>query len=127
MAEALPTLQPKIEKVAILWNTDPGAKAWGEIFSKSWTGLGKKIIFSEGLDFRKVTDYYPILTKFLPLKPDALLVITLDEPFSMVAKQSRELGFQGYFLAYEGVGDKIADLAGKIDNNSSAPYILFWT
>jgi branched-chain amino acid transport system substrate-binding protein len=117
MAEALPTLQPKIEKVAILWNTDPGAKAWGEIFSKSWTGLGKKIIFSEGLDFRKVTDYYPILTKVLPLKPDALLVITLDEPFSMVAKQSRELGFQGYFLAYEGVGDKIADLAGKeIDN-----------
>lgn len=117
MAEAIPTLQPKIEKVAVLWNTDPGAKAWGEIFSKTWTGQGKKILFSEGLDFRKVTDYYPILTKVLPLKPDALLVITLDEPFSLVAKQSRELGFQGFFLAYEGVGDKIADLAGKeIDN-----------
>jgi len=117
MAEAIPHIQPKIEKVAVLWNTDPGAKAWGEIFSKTWTGQGKKILFSEGLDFRKVTDYYPILSKILPLKPDALLVITLDEPFSMVAKQSRELGFQGYFLSYEGVGDKIADLAGKeIDN-----------
>jgi branched-chain amino acid transport system substrate-binding protein len=117
MAEALPTLSPRIEKIACLWNTDPGAKAWGEIFSSAWTGQGKKIVFSEGVDFRKVTDYYPILTKVLPLKPDALLVITLDEPVSLVAKQSRELGFQGHFITYEGCGDKIAELAGKeIDN-----------
>jgi len=113
MADALLTLRPQVEKVGILWNTDPGHKAWGEIFSRSWNGHGKKIVFSEGLDFRKVTDFYPILTKVLPLKPDALVAITFDEPFSLVIKQSRELGYQGHFFAYEGCGDKIADLAGK--------------
>ncbi|MGA2958432.1 MAG: ABC transporter substrate-binding protein [Thermodesulfobacteriota bacterium] len=116
-ADALLTLRPQVEKVAVLWNTDPGHKAWGEIFSKTWTGHGKKIISNEGIDFRKVTDFYPILTKILPLKPDALLVITMDEPLSLVVKQARELGYQGYFLAYEGTGDKIAELAGpEIDS-----------
>jgi len=113
MADALVTLRPQIEKVSILWNTDPGSKAWNEIFTKTWTGHGKKIVVNEGIDFRKVTDFYPILTRILPLKPDALLVITMDEPVSLVAKQSRELGYQGYFLTYEGCGDKIAELAGK--------------
>ena len=113
MAEALLALRPQVEKVAILWNTDPGAKAWGEIFTKTWTGQGKKIVISEGLDFRKVTDFYPILTKILPLKPEAMLVITMDEPVSLVVKQSRELGYQGHFLTYEGCGDKVAELAGK--------------
>ncbi len=112
-ADALLTLRPQVEKVAVIWNTDPGHKAWGEIFSKTWTGHGKKIVASEGLDFRKATDFYPILSKTLPLKPDALLVITMDEPLSMVVKQARELGYQGYFIAYEGTGDKIADLAGQ--------------
>jgi branched-chain amino acid transport system substrate-binding protein len=116
-ADALLTLRPQVEKVAVLWNTDPGHKAWGEIFSKTWTGHGKKIISNEGIDFRKVTDFYPILTKILPLKPDALLVITMDEPLSLLVKQARELGYQGYFLAYEGTGDKIAELAGpEIDS-----------
>lgn len=116
-ADALLTLRPQVEKVAVLWNTDPGHKAWGEIFSKTWTGHGKKIISNEGIDFRKVTDFYPILTKILPLKPDALLVITMDEPLSLVVKQARELGYQGYFIAYEGTGDKIAELAGpEIDS-----------
>ena len=113
MADALLTLRPHIEKVAVLWNTDPGSKAWNEIFSRTWTGHDKKIVANEGLDFRKVTDFYPILTTILPLKPDALLVITMDEPISLVAKQSRELGYQGYFLTYEGCGDKIAELAGS--------------
>jgi branched-chain amino acid transport system substrate-binding protein len=99
--------------VAILWNTDPGHKAWGEIFGKTWTDHGKKIVVSEGIDFRKVTDFYPLLTRVLPLKPDALLIITMDEPFSLMAKQARELGYTGYFLSYEGCGDKIAELAGK--------------
>jgi branched-chain amino acid transport system substrate-binding protein len=117
MADALATLRPQIEKAGILWNTDPGAKVWGEIFAQTWTGHGRKIVSSEGLDFRKVTDFYPILTKILPLKPDALLVITMDEPLSLVVKQSRELGYQGTFLAYEACGDKIADLAGaEIDS-----------
>jgi|GEM_PF-526863 len=112
-ADALVTLRPQVEKVAILWNTDPGHKAWGEIFGKSWTSQGKKIVLSEGLDFRKVTDFYPILTRVFPLKPDALLIITMDEPFSLMAKQARELGYTGYFLSYEGCGDKIGELAGK--------------
>jgi len=112
-ADALLTLRPQVERVAVIWNTDPGHKAWGEIFSKTWTGHGKKIVASEGLDFRKATDFYPVLSKTLPLKPDALLVITMDEPLSMVVKQARELGYQGYFIAYEGTGDRIADLAGQ--------------
>jgi branched-chain amino acid transport system substrate-binding protein len=113
MADSLLILRPQIEKVGILWNTDPGSKTWGEIFAKTWTDHGKKIVASEGLDFRKVTDFYPILTKVLPLKPDALLIISMDEPISLLAKQSRELGYLGYFLTYEGCGDKIAELAGK--------------
>ncbi len=116
-ADALLTLRPQVEKVAVVWNTDPGHKAWGEIFSKTWAGHGKKIIANEGLDFRKVTDFYPLLTKILPSKPDALLVITMDEPLSLVVKQARELGYQGHFIAYEGTGDKIAELAGpEIDS-----------
>jgi len=113
VADALLTIRPQIEKVATLWNTDPGAKAWNEIFVRTWTGHGKKVVSNEGIDFRKVSEFYPILTKILPLKPDALLLMTMDEPISLVAKQSRELGYQGYFVTYEGCGDKIAELAGK--------------
>jgi branched-chain amino acid transport system substrate-binding protein len=113
MADALLSLRPQVEKIGIIWNPDPGSKAWGEIFAKTWTGHGKKIVVSEGLDFRKTTDFYPILTRILPLKPDALLVITMDEPLSMLATHSRELGYQGLFLTYEGCGDKIGELAGK--------------
>jgi branched-chain amino acid transport system substrate-binding protein len=113
MADALAILRPQIEKVGILWNTDPGSKVWGEIFGKTWMRNGRKVAVSEGINFRKTTDFYPILTRILLLKPEALLVITMDEPLSLVVKQSRELGYQGSFLAYEACGDKIADLAGK--------------
>ena len=113
MADALTIVRPQVEKVGILWNSDPGAKVWAEIFAKTWMNHGKKVIDSQGIDFRKVTDFYPVLTQLLQAKPDALLVITMDEPLSMVVKQSRELGFQGYFLAYEACGDKIGELAGK--------------
>jgi branched-chain amino acid transport system substrate-binding protein len=71
------------------------------------------MVISEGIDFRKATDFYPFLTRVLPLKPEALLVITMDEPLSLLAKQARELGYEGYFLTYEGCGDKIGELAGK--------------
>jgi ABC-type branched-subunit amino acid transport system substrate-binding protein len=71
------------------------------------------MVFSEAIDFRKVTDFYPVLTKIMPLKPDAIALVTMDEPASLVIKQSRELGYQGYFITYEGCGDKIAELAGK--------------
>jgi len=113
VADALLTLRPQVEKVGIIWNTDPGSKAWGEVFARTWLGHGKRIVVNEGLDFRKATDFYPIITRVLPLRPDALLVITMDEPLSLFAKQARELGYQGYFLTYEGCGDKIGELAGK--------------
>jgi branched-chain amino acid transport system substrate-binding protein len=47
---------------------------------------------------RDTTDFYPILTKVLAQKPDAISVYTPPGQQPIVAKQARELGFKGLIL-----------------------------
>jgi branched-chain amino acid transport system substrate-binding protein len=86
---------PKVKRIAFVMSDDPGAS--------THVALNKKAIEKRGLDlaaheaFRIPTeDFYPILTKVLEKKPDALNCIVSIVPWAAgIINQARELGFKG--------------------------------
>jgi len=58
-------------------------------------------------------DFYPILTSVLKHNPDAILVEFY--PFQQVAKQARELGFEGTFLVIGAIPDYVFEAASPED------------
>jgi branched-chain amino acid transport system substrate-binding protein len=76
-------------------------KIWGGMFQKAWQAKGGTITTLIPVDFMKVTDYYPLLTKALATKPDVILLGSSSEPDAMQIRQARELGFKGGFILIE--------------------------
>ena len=90
---------PKVKKIAVITPDDPGAKTFQEITRKDFEKQGYEVVFWEA--FRPMTeDFYPILTKALEKKPDAIDIIVSIVPWSAaIINQSRELGFKGPIFA----------------------------
>lgn len=76
-------------------------KLWSGLFAKYWQKKGGTITTHIPVDFMKVSDYYPLLTKALATKPDCILIGSSSEPDAMQIKQARELGFKGGFIIIE--------------------------
>ena len=89
---------PEIQKVAeITANTMSGI--YGQEMSIGYLeSIGKEIVANEYYEFG-VTDFYPFLTRMLAGEPD-LIHSTAATPadWALIMKQSRELGYEGYFL-----------------------------
>jgi branched-chain amino acid transport system substrate-binding protein len=96
---------PKVKKIAVITPDDPGAKTFQELAKKEFEKQGIEIVFWEA--FRPSTeDFYPILTKALEKKPDAIDIIVSIIPWSAgIINQSRELGFTGPIFAPNLFGD----------------------
>jgi branched-chain amino acid transport system substrate-binding protein len=96
---------PKAKKIARIVPDDPGAKAFNEYDVKEAKKHGLEIVFDEPFKIG-VEDFYPLLTKALEKKPDAI-----DMGFSILPwgrgliTQARELGFNGPMYAPAFVGD----------------------
>ena len=90
---------PKVKKIAVITPDDPGAKTFQDLTKKEIEKQGTEIVFWEA--FRPSTeDFYPILTKALEKKPDAIDIIVSIPPWSAaIINQSRELGFTGPVFA----------------------------
>jgi branched-chain amino acid transport system substrate-binding protein len=91
-------------------------KIWSGLFEKAWKAKGGTITTHIPVDFMKVTDYYPLLTKALATKPDVLLLGSSSEPDAMQIKQARELGYKsGFILIERGKLDEILAFVDKMD------------
>lgn len=85
-------------KAAQLSGTHEAGVMAQKIFDVQWKDKGGEIVAEAPADYGKVTDFYPYLTKVLAAKPDAIFLYGPSEPSAMIVTQSRELGFDGWFL-----------------------------
>jgi branched-chain amino acid transport system substrate-binding protein len=86
---------PKVKKIAMINPDDPGAKTIFELTEKEIQKRGLELVFKEAFKLGS-EDFYPILTKALEKKPDAIDMVLSIAPWSAgVINQSRELGFTG--------------------------------
>jgi branched-chain amino acid transport system substrate-binding protein len=120
-------LQPMIEKlgikrVASLGPNDELGKNDAKIVRaqvEAMKGKGIQFVGDEYYE-RGAKDFGPVLLRLIAHKPD--LIETDGSPtgsIALIAKQARELGFQGYFLNSTAVleAKAISDIAGKAGDN----------
>ncbi|QQX86647.1 ABC transporter substrate-binding protein [Cupriavidus necator] len=89
------------KKVGLLPGDHEYGKAWTQLFSQGWTGLGGEIAANNALSYNKSADFYSGVSRVLAAKPDVLFVGGPSEPTALVAKQARELGFKGGFIVMD--------------------------
>jgi len=101
-----------IKTVAILCDKAPSFLDWRDSFSKEFEARGGKVVVHEKIDSMAVTDYYPVLSKFKAMKPDAFLPLGNAEPIGIMYKQAREVGYKGRFLGTVEVHPPTIKIAG---------------
>ena len=90
---------PKVRKIAMIFPDDPGVMTIKELTEKESRKRGLEIVFQEAFKLGS-EDFYPILTKAMEKKPDAIDMVISIAPWSAgVINQSRELGFTGPIFA----------------------------
>jgi branched-chain amino acid transport system substrate-binding protein len=89
------------KKCAMMPDAYDYGKLWSGLFEKYWKEKGGIITANIPVDFMKVSDYYPLLTKAIATNPDCILLGSSSEPDAMQIQQARELGFKGGFLIIE--------------------------
>lgn len=105
---------PQAKRVAIIMPDDPGANVAFELNEKAIQKRGMQLVFTEKFKIGS-EDFYPILTKALEQKPDAIDMPVSIVPWSAgIINQSRELGFTGPIFAPGLFGD-INLVNGMID------------
>jgi branched-chain amino acid transport system substrate-binding protein len=86
---------PKAKKIAIIMPDDPGANTAFDLNEKAIKKHGLQLVFTEKFKIGS-EDFYPILTKALEQKPDAINMVVSIVPWAAgIINQSRELGFKG--------------------------------
>jgi len=110
----LKSIYPQVKKIAILWPDDPGAKTGTSMTEKEIKKRGLEVVFNEPYKI-PTEDFYPLLTKALAQKPDAIECIFAILPWAKgIINQSREMGFTGPITAIASFGDANM-LNGMID------------
>ena len=90
---------PKVKRIAFITPDDPGLKTNREITEKEARKRGLEIVFQETFKVGS-EDFYPLLTKALEKKPDAIdMIVAIPLWSAGIINQSRELGFTGPVFA----------------------------
>lgn len=71
---------------------------WAEALIPHWEEEGGEVVHESSVDFGKDTDFFTLLTNALEEDPDVLFIGGPSEPTANIAKQARELGFDGGFM-----------------------------
>jgi len=110
---ALMKLYPDAKTVALLNRDEEGGWINQEVARNVCNAIGLEIVFDEFLDPHE-EDYYPILTKILPLEPDFIGMGMIAPGYhALLVKQARELGYTKPLLAPTGSDTAIMlDIAG---------------
>lgn len=88
-------------KLAMLAPATQYGKDWSEGLKPVWEEKGGEIVYEGSIDFSKDTDFYTMVTNALNEDPDVLFIGGPSEPTARVAKQARDLGFEGGFLVMD--------------------------
>ena len=106
---------PNVKRIAIITPNDPVGKVYRDLTKKEIDARGLELVFEEQFKIGS-EDFYPLLTKALAQKPDALDLVFSIEPWSAaIVNQSRELGFTGPIYASVGLLGDINILKRMID------------
>ncbi|PWA12767.1 ethanolamine utilization protein EutJ [Pueribacillus theae] len=101
------------KKIAFLPTASQYGKDWAENLKPVWEKKGGEVVFEADIDFSKDTDFYTVVTNALKEKPDVLFIGGPSEPTALVAKQARDLGFEGGFLIMDQA--KMDEMAAVMD------------
>jgi branched-chain amino acid transport system substrate-binding protein len=90
---------PKVKRIAIIIPDDPGMTTALRLDEEETQKRGLQLVFTEKFKI-PTEDFYPILTKALEQKPDAINMVVSIVPWAAgIINQSRELGFTGPIFA----------------------------
>lgn len=101
------------KKIAMLAINDDWGKGDLKSYPEEWKKIGAETTAIETFD-QGQTDFYPVLSKMLATKPDALFITASTEPAALIFKQARELNPTIPLMTSGGIDPvKCAELAGK--------------
>lgn len=89
------------EKLAMIPPVTQYGQDWAEALAPYWEKKGGEVVFESSVDFAKDTDFFTLLTNALESDPDVLFIGGPSEPTANVAKQARQLGFEGGFIVMD--------------------------
>ena len=106
---------PNVKRIAIVSPDDPASTTYRQLAKTTIRKNGMDIVLEETFKVGS-EDFYPILTKALEKKPDAIDVVVSIEPWSAgIITQARELGFKGPIYASIGLLGDINIVKNMID------------
>ena len=87
---------PEVKTLAIINPNTEGSRDWADAHHVAAAKYGQTIVASEFVEWGTV-DFYPVLTKILAKKPDAIALDSNTAGASLlITKQARELGYTGW-------------------------------
>lgn len=106
---------PHVKTVALMNPDEPGGHFFMSVSEQQAQGHGFKVVAKELHNPQETQDFYPIWTKVLSTKPDAVDTgAGFPIPSGLKFKQGRELGFKGPIFSHTPVElYTILDIAGK--------------
>ncbi|WP_082234456.1 ABC transporter substrate-binding protein [Halobacillus massiliensis] len=88
-------------KLAALPTASQYGKDWTEKLLPFWEEEGGEVVYNSSIDFSKDTDFFTLVTNALKEDPDVMFIGGASEPTAKLAKQARELGFDGGFIVMD--------------------------
>jgi branched-chain amino acid transport system substrate-binding protein len=96
---------PSVKKIALVAPSDQAGLYLRDLEKAAVQKVGLAVTAEESFE-GMTTDFYPLVTKLLASKPDAIAISVGISPwFGGILKQARELGFKGPILTPTNTGD----------------------
>lgn len=93
------------------------AKIWSDMIKEEWKSLGGEIVADNPMDYNKSADFYTGVSRLISENPDVMFIGGASEPTGLVARQARELGYQGPFILMDQAKlDEVAEVSGGLES-----------